>query len=105
MLKRALKRNLKHLTALAMAGVMIFCDVPFAVVLAENDGQTITYGVTVRMEVETEKLASGTSIGLEWYIDGNGVLHISGNGSEERVSSYETTSKNIMENSCILCRC
>ena len=88
MLKRALKRNLKHLAALAMAGVMVFCDVPFAVVLAENDGQATTHGVTVRMEVETEKLASGTSIGLAWYIDGNGVLHISGNGSEERVSSY-----------------
>ncbi len=90
MFKRALKRNAKHLVALAMAGLMAFCNVPLAVVLAEEEdsSQTTTYGVTVRMTVNAEKIASGTTMGLEWYIDGKGVLHISGNGSKERVSSY-----------------
>lgn len=90
MFKSALKRNVKHLVALAMAGLMAFCNVPLAVVLAEeaDSSQTTTYGVTVRMTVNAENIASGTTMGLEWYIDGKGVLHISGNGSEERVSSY-----------------
>ncbi len=90
MFKSALKRNVKHLVALAMAGLMAFCNVPLAVVLAEeaDSSQTTTYGVTVRMTVNAENIASGTTMGLEWYIDGKGVLHISGNGSKERVSSY-----------------